>query len=99
MTIRRLITLSCAVLMLGVLSLVPAAMGQGTASGPSTPKPVNFGGADNVLALKTFLTSYHAPGGPEADGSSWYMLPVMNDGVPWTPYETASARSASISFW
>ena len=81
MTIRRLIPLACAVLLLGLMALVPVAMGQGTSSGPSTPKPVNFGSVDNVLALKGFLTSYHAPGGPESDGSSWYMLPVMNDGV------------------
>src|SRR5258708_7071239 len=81
MTIRRLITLAFAALMLGFAALVPVARGQGTSSGPSTPKPVNFGGADNVLSLKGFLTSYHAPGGPESDGSSWYMLPVMNDGV------------------
>ncbi|MBV9549160.1 MAG: hypothetical protein JO256_05740, partial [Alphaproteobacteria bacterium] len=80
MTIRRLIALTCAALMLGVLGSVPA-LGQGSASGPSTPKPVNFGGNENVLPLKLFMTSYHAPGGPEADGSSWYMLPVMNDGV------------------
>jgi diguanylate cyclase (GGDEF)-like protein/PAS domain S-box-containing protein len=81
MTIRRLIALACAALMLGVLACVPAALGQGTSGGPSTPKPVNFAGPENVLSLKGFLTSYHAPGGPESDGSSWYMLPVMNDGV------------------
>ncbi len=80
MTIRRLIALACAALMLGVLA--PAASGQGgTSGGPATPKPVNFAGVQNVLALKPSLTSYHAPGGPEADGSVWYMLPVMNDGV------------------
>jgi diguanylate cyclase (GGDEF)-like protein/PAS domain S-box-containing protein len=81
MTIRRFIALAFTVLMLGVLSLAPVAFGQGASSGPSSPKPVNFGGAENVLALKSTLTSYHAPGGPESDGSSWYMLPVMNDGV------------------
>ena len=42
---------------------------------------VNFGRSDNVLDLKGFLSPYRAPGGTEADGSSWYMLPVMNDGV------------------
>jgi diguanylate cyclase (GGDEF)-like protein/PAS domain S-box-containing protein len=42
---------------------------------------VNFGAADNVIALKTALTPYHAPAGPEADGSSWYMLTVTNDSV------------------
>ena len=81
MTIRRLIALACAALMLGVLVSGPAALGQGASGGPSTPKPVNFAGPQNVLPLKPALTSYHAPGGPEADGSVWYMLPVMNDGV------------------
>jgi diguanylate cyclase (GGDEF)-like protein len=80
MTLRRLIALACAALMLSVLGGAMA-LGQGSSSGPSTPKTVNFGGPENVLPLKSYLTSYHAPGGPEADGSSWYMLPVMNDGL------------------
>ena len=81
MTLRRLIALACAALLLGVLACAPPVMGQGASGGPSSPKPVNFAGAQNVLTLKPSLTSYHAPGGPEADGSVWYMLPVMNDGV------------------
>jgi diguanylate cyclase (GGDEF)-like protein len=81
MTIRRFIALACVALFLGLLSFVPVVLAQGTAAGPSTPKPVNFNGTQNVLPLKQALTSYHAPGGPESDGSSWYMLPVMNDGV------------------
>ncbi len=44
-------------------------------------KPVNFGGAENMVPLKSSLSPYQSPGGPEADGSVWYMLPVMNDGV------------------
>ena len=80
MTFRRLLSLACAALLASMLGGA-VALGQGASSGPSTPKPVNFGSAENVIALKGALTSYHAPGGPEADGSSWYMLPVMNDGV------------------
>ena len=30
---------------------------------------------------KPELTPYHAPGGPEADGSVWYMLAVTNNSV------------------
>ena len=71
--IRRFIGLACVVLTLGGI-----AYGQ---TQPAPSKPVNFGGTDNVLTLKPGLTPYHSPGGPEADGSSWYLLPVMNDGL------------------
>ncbi len=48
----------------------------------AAPDPqVNFGGPDNLIELKPFLTPYHAPGGPEPDGSVWYMLSVTNDQV------------------
>src|ERR1700761_1905204 len=43
--------------------------------------PVNFGAADNVLELKNALSPYRAPGGTEADGSSWYIVQVNNDSV------------------
>src|ERR1700742_575592 len=43
--------------------------------------PVNFGAADNVLELKNALSPYRAPGGTEADGSSWYIVQVSNDSV------------------
>ena len=65
MPIRRFIALAFVALFAGQLPLSPAVLAQGTAAGPSTPKPVNFGGTQNVLSLKQALTSYHAPGGPE----------------------------------
>lgn len=83
MTIRRFIALACFALMLGVTGRAVFAQ----PAAPPTPtqatgaKPVNFGAPENVIPLKPALTPYHAPGGPEADGSSWYMLPVMNDSV------------------
>src|SRR6185437_3953666 len=55
--------------------------GLAAAATPAPPQ-VNFGGGDNVIELKPFLTPYHAPGGAaEADGSVWYMLAVTNDSV------------------
>ena len=45
------------------------------------PHQVDFGATDNVIALKPALTPYHAPGGPEADGSVWYMLALTNNQV------------------
>jgi diguanylate cyclase (GGDEF)-like protein/PAS domain S-box-containing protein len=42
---------------------------------------VNFGRPDNVLELKPALSPYRAPGGTEADGSSWYIVQVSNDTV------------------
>jgi diguanylate cyclase (GGDEF)-like protein len=51
------------------------------AAAPPAPPQVNFGSPDNLIELKKSLTPYHAPGGPEADGSVWYMLSVTNDQV------------------
>jgi diguanylate cyclase (GGDEF)-like protein/PAS domain S-box-containing protein len=67
----------CCVLLLG------AAAARAAAPAPAPPQPpqVNFGVSDNVIELKPSLTPYHAPGGPEADGSVWYMLSVTNDQV------------------
>ena len=45
------------------------------------PHQVNFAASDNVIALKSALTPYHAPGGAEKDGSLWYMLALTNDQV------------------
>ena len=42
---------------------------------------VNFASPDNVLELKSVLSPYRAPGGPEADGSQWYIVQVTNDSV------------------
>ena len=42
---------------------------------------VNFAATDNVLELKSVLSPYPAPGGPEADGSRWYIVQVSNDSV------------------
>ena len=56
---------------------------------PSTPPiptatpsyQVDFSLPDNVMPLKSALTPYHAPGGPEKDGSLWYMLALSNKSV------------------
>jgi diguanylate cyclase (GGDEF)-like protein len=94
MTIRRFLVLACFALFMGVGLFAgagvfaqqpsPPAPQQGTqpaaAAQQGTP-PVNFGSPENVIPLKPALAPYHAPGGPEADGSSWYMLPVMNNSV------------------
>ena len=45
------------------------------------PHPADFGAQDNVINLKPELTPYHAPGGPEADGSVWYMASITNNSV------------------
>ncbi len=58
-------------------------------SAPTTPPiptatpshQVDFSAADNVMPLKSALTPYHAPGGPEKDGSLWYMLALSNKSV------------------
>src|SRR6201996_1418164 len=42
---------------------------------------INFGSSENVLELKNALSPYRAPGGTEADGSSWYIVQVSNDSV------------------
>ena len=70
------LALLCLLLVAGV------AIAHATAPNPSpNPPQVNFGRSDNVIELKTALTPYHAPGKPEADGSSWYMLSVTNNQV------------------
>jgi len=45
------------------------------------PHQVDFAADDNVIPLKDALTPYHAPGGPEKDGSLWYMLALSNNQV------------------
>ena len=47
----------------------------------TAPHQVNFAASDSVIALKSALTPYHAPGGAEKDGSLWYMLALTNDQV------------------
>src|SRR6202034_313041 len=42
---------------------------------------VDFAAPDNTIALRSALTPYHAPGGPEKDGSLWYMLALSNNQV------------------
>jgi diguanylate cyclase (GGDEF)-like protein len=71
--LKRLVLFLCI-----LFAAVSAASGQAQ---PSQPPQVNFGGTDNVIELKPALTPYHAPGGPEADGSVWYMLSVTNNQV------------------
>jgi diguanylate cyclase (GGDEF)-like protein/PAS domain S-box-containing protein len=74
----RLIAVFCA-------AFIAAATGFALAAGPAkNPAQINFGSADNVIALKPALSPYRSqnnPSGVEADGSSWYMLPVTNDSV------------------
>ena len=53
----------------------------GAAFAADAPHPVDFGGEANVINLKHELAPYHAPSGPEADGSAWYMLAVTNNSV------------------
>jgi diguanylate cyclase (GGDEF)-like protein len=47
----------------------------------AAPPQVNFASTQNVLELKPALSPYRAPGGTEADGSSWYIVQVTNDSV------------------
>jgi diguanylate cyclase (GGDEF)-like protein/PAS domain S-box-containing protein len=79
MTKFRRIAFFCVALVLAapflVFRLAPA-----WAAGKAAPQ-INFGSAGNVLALKGALSPYRAPGGPEADGSSWYIVQVNNDSV------------------
>jgi diguanylate cyclase (GGDEF)-like protein len=55
--------------------------GMSAAFAADAPPVVDFGGSDNVINLQHELTPYHAPGGPEADGSVWYMLSATNNSV------------------
>ncbi len=63
-----------------------AGLGLAFAAAPPPPgvtptHQVDFAGEDNVIPLKDALTPYHAPGGPEKDGSLWYMLALTNNQV------------------
>lgn len=66
-------------LFLALIGLLFARLGGAWAAGSIAA--VDFGSNDNVINLKPDLTPYHAPGGPEADGSVWYMLAVTNNSV------------------
>jgi diguanylate cyclase (GGDEF)-like protein len=65
--------------------------GYGLAAAQQTARPpaptvtpshqVDFSATDNVMPLKSALTPYHAPAGPEKDGSLWYMLALSNKSV------------------
>jgi len=90
MILRRILATLCLGFILGLVAIAglggivfaqdaPAAQAQ--AAPEAEQKPVNFGAVENMVPLKPALTTYQSPGGPEADGSSWYMLPVMNDSV------------------
>src|SRR3569833_290447 len=67
---RLLLALFCCLAVSGIAAAWAAA-----------PAQVNFGSSDNLIELKESLTPYHAPGGPEADVSVWYMLSVSNNQV------------------
>src|SRR5580693_1115548 len=58
-----------------------AGIGLALAAAPTPSHQVNFAASDNVIALRSALTPYHAPGGVEKDGSLWYMLALTNDQV------------------
>src|SRR5690348_16063960 len=62
------------------LGLILAGICASWAAAPAA-NAVDFGSNDNVINLKPDLTPYHSPGGPEADGSVWYMLAVTNNSV------------------
>jgi len=66
-------------LFLALIGLLLA--GLGAACAADAPRLVDFGAQDNVINLKPALTPYHAPGGPEADGSVWYMVSLTNNSV------------------
>ena len=63
----------------GVCIAAPAA--PPTSPSVMTPHQVNFAASDGVIALRSSLTPYHAPGAAEKDGSLWYMLALTNDQV------------------
>ncbi|MCU1386557.1 MAG: hypothetical protein JWL71_5254, partial [Acidobacteria bacterium] len=75
MTIVRHFMLVCAALLLAAGGVWAAGKGV-----PQAPQ-INFGSAENMLELKPALSPYRAPGGAEADGSSWYIVQVTNDSV------------------
>ena len=64
---------------LALIGLVFA--GLAAAFAADAPHAVDFGSDANVINLRHELTPYHAPSGPEADGSAWYMLAVTNNSV------------------
>src|SRR5215469_17791906 len=66
-------------LFLVLIGLLFVGFGAAWAAVPSGA--VDFGSNDNAINLKPNLTPYHAPGGPEADGSVWYMAAVTNNSV------------------
>ncbi|HEX3808494.1 MAG TPA: EAL domain-containing protein [Rhizomicrobium sp.] len=51
------------------------------AAAASVPPSVNFANTQAVVDMQGALKSYHAPSGPEADGSQWYMTAIVNDSV------------------
>jgi diguanylate cyclase (GGDEF)-like protein len=80
--IRRIVL---AFALLGAFILAAASLCTGIAQAAApAPKPApqaNFGSSENMIQLGGSLKPYHAPGGKEADGSVWYMIPVSNDSV------------------
>jgi diguanylate cyclase (GGDEF)-like protein len=67
-------------LFLALIGLFLAGLCAAWATAPP-PSAIDFGSNDNVINLKPELTPYHSPGGPEADGSVWYMVAVTNNSV------------------
>src|ERR1700761_7177539 len=58
-----------------------SAQGRPPIPAATPPHQVDFAAPDNVIALKSALTPYHAPGGPEKDSSLWYMLALTNNQI------------------
>jgi diguanylate cyclase (GGDEF)-like protein len=55
---------------------------QGLAFGaPAASPSVDFGSSSAIIELKDKLQIYHAPAGPETDGSHWYELTAVNNTV------------------
>ncbi len=74
---RRLFLFLASLVLVASASAAPFAVPK-EARGHSS---LNFANADAMLDLKDVLSPYHAPSGPEADGSSWFMMTALNQSV------------------
>lgn len=67
----------CAVMIGGNAAAAPSSHADANANAKAS-KLVNFAAPAQTLQLQGALSSYHAPGGEEVDGSRWYILSVSN---------------------
>jgi len=84
----------------GLLALT-AVLGVSLAARAANPGVLDFTSPAAIVELKFRLAPYHAPSGPEADGSRWYMLTAVNNSPrPATRVFVAGQPSnANIRFW